>query len=151
MNLFRRAWAKTVWEKGAVPDKDGRIASDVRRGLLPMFDIALILAAVLALRGGMPTFEIVYGPAIAGTAAWVLLAASVLCFVALSLPKLWWVEAVSRLVMFTVLFGYAVAILLFAIEDPERGYTGGVMLAACILPVWRLFWIGRGRASRGTD
>lgn len=149
MDLLRRAWAKTIWADGAIPPSEGHVASDMKRGLLPVYDLILIGAAVLALRGGMPTFEIVYSSVFASVAAWGLLATSILCLIGISIPKLWLLEAISKIGLVLVLAGYAIIMLIYSVEDSGRGYTSAVMLAACLVPIWRIVWLGREYQSRG--
>lgn len=149
MELVKKTWAKTIWAKGAVPESEGELASDVKRGLLPIFDLVLIFTAILAIRGGMPTFEIVYSSSVSTIAAWGLLMAASLGLVGVSFPKLWLLEAVSKIGLFAVLFGYALVLLLYSAEDAPRGFVGGIMLAVSSIPVWRVIWMGREYRRRG--
>lgn len=150
MELIKRAWAHTVWAEGAIPDSEGQLAKDVRRILLPVFDVWLIVTALLAIRGGMPTFEIVYNTTVSTVVAWGLLVTAVLCLIGVCFPKLEAVEVISKLGLFMILFGYGLSLLLYSAEDSARGFVGGAMVAVCFIPVGRILNIGRTyRRRRG--
>ena len=149
MRALRALWRASIWHPEAVPPYEGEIASDVKRGLLPVFDVVLIATAVLALRGGMPTFAIVYGDAVSDAASWALLVVAATCLVGVAFPRLWLVETIAKTALLLLLSGYgAVLILSAALADPARGFVGGVTLAASLIPVWRLVWLGRDYRRR---
>lgn len=133
----------TIWDSDAIHPLEGQLACDVKRWMLPVFDAILIATSILAVRGGMPTFEIVYNSTVSQVAAWVFLVASITCLIGISIPKLWLLETAGKLVLLAVLLGYGFVLMLSSFEDPDRGFVGGVTLAACLVPIWRIVWLGR--------
>lgn len=149
MSAFaKRILRASIWARGAVPASEGRAASDVKRGLLPAFDLVLIGAAILAIRGGMPSFAIIYNDTVSDVAAWALLITTTGCLVGVSFPRLWLLEALAKSVMIAILLVYSGVLLGLSAVEPTRGFVGGVTLAVCLLPAWRILWLGREYRSR---
>ncbi|MFD5599911.1 hypothetical protein ACFWHR_07615 [Leucobacter sp. NPDC058333] len=137
-----RLWRASIWHPDAIPEGEGKVAADVKRTLLPFYDLVLIGAALLAIRGGMPTFVIVYNDAVSGSAAWSLLGAASLCLIGVAFPRLWRLEAAAKITLTTILLVYGVMLLGSSVTEPARGFVGGLTIAVCLLPVSRILWLG---------
>lgn len=145
---WSRLKKQTVWGSTPVELDDLRIIIDIRRYVLPMYDLIIMLAAIMALRGGMPSLALLYNDMVSTVSAYVLLVAAFLCLVGVGIPKLWLLEGVSKIVLLMVMILYSGALLGLAVDNPERGFVGFVFLAACLLPAWGIYWISRPRFPR---
>lgn len=148
--FLARVWASTIWAPDAIPPQEGEYAATIKRGLLPLFDVIMIVSALLAIRGGLPTFVIVYDETVSQLASWALLTCACLCLVGVAFPRLWLLEALAKTGLLSLLIVYAVVLIGWSAVDPPRGFVGGVVLAACLPPVFRIVWLGREyRRRRG--
>lgn len=141
---LQRLRRSTIWHPDAIPAAEGELARDMKRWVLPTFDLVLIGAALLALYGGLPTFALVYATPVAIMAAWALLAVALTCLVGISFPRLWLVELIGKCGLILLLVPYGVIALVVAVlAHPNRSFLAGLALSAAILPLWRVVWLGR--------
>jgi len=149
MDIGRRLWRATIWHPDAIPASEGELARDVKRWVLPPFDMLIIFGSYLGLHGGMPNLAIVYNDAVSHAASIAVLVFAVACLIGVSFPHLWALELSAKVGLVTVLITYT--ILLFALaawEYPARGFISGAMAAVTVLPVWRIVWLGREERHR---
>lgn len=146
---LHRLWSATIWAPDAIPASEGELARDVKRWVLPTFDLVLIGAAVLALYGGLPSLALVTARPIATVAAWALLVVVATCLVGVAFPKLWLVEFVGKCALIFMLLTYGlIALILAVIYDPNRSFMAGLSIATSVLPICRVVWLGRERRRR---
>lgn len=148
---MRSLWRLTIWHPDAVPPGEGLASRELKRIVLPVFDVLVIVMGLNAVTYGMPSFDLVYSPVIASLAAWVLLGAGVLALVGIAFPRLWIAEAVGKLMMVGVLGGYAGALwVLLAQGQWARAFVAAGLTAIIVLPMWNLARLGRERQGRLT-
>lgn len=146
---MRALWRETIWHPDALPATEGAASRELKRYVLPIFDILMIVMGLNAVQFGMPSFNLVYSPVVAVLAAWVLLGAGVLALVGISFPRLWIAEAVGKLAMVGVLGGYAGALwVLLAQGQWARAFVAAGLTAIIVLPMWNLARLGRERQGR---
>lgn len=149
--MMRALWRFTIWYPDALPATEGAASRELKRFVLPIFDVLVIVMGLNAVQYGMPSFNLVYSPMIAILAAWVLLFAGVLALVGISFPRLWIAEAVGKLAMVVVLGGYAGALwVLLAQGQWARAFVAAGLTAIIVLPMWNLARLGRERQGRLT-
>ncbi|MGK9222082.1 MULTISPECIES: hypothetical protein [unclassified Microbacterium] len=147
--LLRALWRASIWHPDAIPSEEGRASRELKRYVLPTFDVLMIVMGLNAVRYGMPSFDLVYSPAIAVAAAWLLLAAGVLALAGISFPRLWIAEALGKLAMVVVLGGYAGALwALLLAGEWARAFVAAGLTAMIVLPMWNLARLGRERQGR---
>lgn len=139
----------SIWSKGAIPAEEGWASREMKRYVLPAFDLVLILMAAMALHGGMPSFDLSYDPIISTGSAWILLIAASLAFAGISFPKLWVAEAIGKIGILGVIGGYAGALWARVFQgDLDRGFIAAGLLGLLFLPLWNLARLGRERRAR---
>lgn len=146
-----RLFRASIWAPGAIPASEGQLARDLKRVILPLYDLGLIVCAVLALRGGLPSFAIVYPLSVSQFSSVALLLIAVLCLVGISFPHLWKLEAISKSALLAFQFSYAIVLFGLSVENPARGYVGGLAFVLMILPIWRLVILRRERKKRDEE
>lgn len=148
---LNRLWRASIWHPGAVPVYEGETAAELKRGALPLLDLCLIIAGAMAVRNGMPTFNLVYNDVISTVAAWLLLISAFSAGVGVMFPRLWRLEAVGKIVMFSILLAYSVGLWgLLSSGIQGRGFVAGTTSALTIIVGWNLWRIGRERRA-GTN
>lgn len=121
----------------------------MKRIVLPIFDALVVLMGFNAICNGMPSFNIVYDPAITAIASWTLFASGFVAFAGLAFPRLWFLEAVGKLAMVFVLGGYAGAVWVAYVQgDSGRGFVAAGLTGLLALPLWNLARLGRERTAR---
>jgi len=146
---MRSLWRATIWHPDAIPSTEGSTSREMKRIVLPLFDLLVIVMGFNAVTRGMPSFSIVYDDAVATLAAWALLAAGVVALAGVSFPGLWWLEAAGKLAMMAVLGGYAAAIWVAYFQGSGgRAFVAAGLTALLILPLWNLYRLGRERTVR---
>lgn len=149
MALDTRLGRASIWHPDAVPAAEGVASRELKRIVLPSFDVLVIVMGWNAVQHGMPSFDLVYSPIIATLAAWILLPAGVLALVGIAFPRLWIAEAVGKLAMVVVLGGYAGALwVLLAQGQWARAFVAAGLSAIIVLPMWNLARLGRERRGR---
>lgn len=148
---MRALWRASIWHPEALPATEGAASRELKRYVLPIFDVLVIVMGANAVQFGMPSFNLVYSPVVAVLAAWVLLAAGVLALVGISFPRLWVAEAFGKLAMVAVLGGYAGALwVLLAQGQWARAFVAAGLTGLIVLPMWNLARLGRERQGRLT-
>ena len=149
--LLRRVGAQTIWAPGAIPPQEGQASHELKRYVLPVFDVLVIVMGVNAVRYGMPSFDLVYSATIASVAAWVLLASGIVALVGIAFPRLWLAEALGKIAMVIVLGGYAGALWGLLLQGEwGRAFVAAGLTAIITLPMWNLARLGRERRGRRT-
>lgn len=146
---MRRLWRESIWHPDAIPATEGSTSREMKRIVLPIFDVLVMLMGFNAVRNGMPSFDQVYDPNVVHMASWVLLVSGFVAFVGLVFPRLWFLEAAGKLAMVSVLGGYAVAVWIAYVQgDGGRGFVAAALTGLVALPMWNLARLGRERAAR---
>jgi hypothetical protein len=148
---MRGLWRATIWHPGALPITEGAATRELKRVVLSLFDVVIIIMGAGAVRNGMPSFDLAFFPWVSTLAAWALLVAGALAFLGISFPRLWVAEAIGKLVMVSVLGGYAGALWALALTGSGgRAFVAGGLTAIIVLPMWNLSRLGRERLVRRT-
>lgn len=146
---MRALWRASIWHPGALPATEGAASRELKRFVLPVFDVLVIVMGANAVQFGMPSFNLVYSPTVAVLAAWVLLCAGIFALVGISFPRLWVAEALGKLAMVGVFGGYAGALwVLLAQGQWARAFVAAGLTAIIVLPMWNLARLGRERRGR---
>ncbi|MBD8477557.1 hypothetical protein [Microbacterium sp. CFBP 8794] len=149
--MFARMWRASIWHPEAIPVIEGQISRDLKRVVLPLFDVALIVMGVAALAGGMPSFDLVHNHLISAVAGWALLVGGTSALFGVVFPRLWVAEAAGKLVVLLILGAYAGALWALVGEGSAgRALTAGAFSGLLALPLWNLVRLGRERRARRT-
>lgn len=152
MNPTKRLWRATIWHPDAIPASEGQASRELKRYVLPAFDVFMIVMGLTSVAKGMPSFDIVYNDFISAIAAWSLLGAAVTASVGLAFPRLWALEAAGKLLMVLILGGYATALTVLAFQgNDNRAVVAVGFMALLILPAWTLARLGRERRARKAE
>lgn len=147
--IARAAWSQTIWAPDAIPAHEGELARDLKRVVLPLFDVVIVIMGLVALNSGMPSFDIVYNLHLSEIAANVLLAAGLLAATGVTFPRLWLAEAIGKIVIVTILGGYAAALWVLSAQGVgSREFIAAALSGIIILPMWNLVRLGRERTRR---
>lgn len=147
--MLRRLWRASIWHPDAIPPEEGQASRELKRFVLPIFDVLVIVMGFNAVRYGMPSFDLIYSEAVATVAAWVLLAAGVCALVGIAFPRLWVAETIGKIAMVAVLGGYAGALwALLMAGEWGRAFVAAGLTAIIVLPMWNLARLGRERQRR---
>lgn len=148
---MRALWRATIWHPEALPATEGAASRELKRYVLPAFDVLVIVMGANAVQFGMPSFNLVYSPDVAVIAAWVLLCAGIAALVGVIFPRLWIAEALGKLATVVVFGGYAGALwVLLAQGQWARAFVAAGLTALIVLPMWNLARLGRERQGRLT-
>lgn len=149
---LHRLWRASIWHPAAIPAAEGKASHELKRYVLPAFDLLLVVMAFTAVNLGMPSFDIVFNDFISTVASWALLVAAVTALVGLAFPRFWVLEAAGKLLMILVIGGYAGALWTLVAQGADsRGVVACAFTALLILPMWNLARIGRERRRREFD
>lgn len=149
MRALRGLWRETIWHPSAIPATEGSTSREMKRFVLPAFDILVIIMGFNAVTSGMPSFNIVYDGDVASFAAWTLLCSGIVALVGVSFPRLWALEAAGKLAMLAVFGGYAAALwVAFFQGSGARAFVAAGLTGLIALPLWNLARLGRERTVR---
>ena len=145
----RRLWALTIWHPDAIPAHEGELARDLKRYVLPLFDIVIVIMGLVAIDAGMPSVDILYNIHLSTLASHILLTAGITAMAGVIFPRLWLAEALGKIVIVTILGGYAAALWALAAQGVgAREFIASALTGIIILPGWNLVRLGRERARR---
>lgn len=151
MRALRGLWRATIWHPSALPITEGSASREMKRIVLPIFDVLVIVMGLNAVYNGMPSFDLAFPLWVAVGAAWVLLASGVIALIGITFPRLWVAEMVGKFAMTIVLGGYAGALWgLVLTGGGSRAFVAGGLTAMIVLPMWNLSRLGRERLVRRT-
>lgn len=147
--VARRIWGETIWAPGAIPAHEGELAQDLKRVVLPIFDAVIVIIGLVAIDSGMPSFDILYNIHLSDLTSHALLIAGIAAGAGVSFPRLWLAEAIGKIVIVTILGGYAAALWVLAAQGiGSRGFVAAALTGIVILPLWNLVRLGRERRRR---
>ena len=142
MSKINRLWELTIWHPAAI-DPDEWESRSLRRFWLPLFDLMLAAAGLWAFVYGSPVLHSLFSEKVIDFAGLALTFSSVVCLFGVIFPKLLKFELVGKIVLLALLGGYALAVALFRLNpDPSAGFVCFILVAAMILPMYRLNLIG---------
>lgn len=146
---MRWLYERSIWHPDAIDEREGEVARDLKRWVLPTVDFFLIVGSYLGLNGGLPTFALVYNHAVASVLSAAVLLFAVGCLIGVSFPRLWVLELSAKCGLALVLLTYAFFLLVLAAgEYPTRGFVAGVTAALCAVIVGRIIWLCREERRR---
>lgn len=144
-----RLWRASIWHPDAIPVYEGETSAELKRYVLPLLDAVLIIMGIMALYTGMPSFDIVYNSLISWFSALLLLVAAAMAGVGLIFPRLWKMESIGKIIMCSILSGYATALWCLVVAGQDsRGFMAGAMTGLVVVLGWNLWRIGRERRAR---
>lgn len=145
----RRVWAQTIWADGAIPPNEGELARELKRVVLPLFDVVIVVMGLVAIDSGMPSFDILYNIHLSAIASHVLLTAGILAAAGVAFPRLWLAEALGKIVIVTIVGGYAAALWALAAQGVgSRAFIAAALTGLVLLPMWALVRLGRELTRR---
>jgi hypothetical protein len=146
---MRALWRASIWHPDAIPAIEGTASLELKRYVLPAFDLLMILMGVAGVTRGMPSFAQVYDAAVSVAAGWALLLGAVLALFRIVFPRFWIAEAVGKLIILVVIGGYAAALWVLTLQGVgERWVVAVAFTALLLLPGWTLSRLGRERRAR---
>lgn len=149
MNLLTPLTRLTIWAPDAIPGTDGRIGRDLKRYVLPLVDSILIIMGLVAIKDGMPSFDLLYNEFVSTVCAWALLAGASAAFAGIVFPQLWLSEALGTLAIFAVSVGYSAALwVLYFRGESARGFVAGALAVVALVCLWNLIRLGREHRAR---
>lgn len=147
--MMRRLFRASIWHPDAIPVVEGTTSLELKRVVLPLFDGVLIMMGIVAIRYGMPSFDIVHNHVISKIAAWALLVGGVLAFAGVAFPRLWITEVVGKLLAVAVLGGYGGALWALVLDGSDgRALVAAAFTGLVIIALWALYRLGRERRAR---
>jgi hypothetical protein len=147
--LVRAIYGASIWHPDAIPESEGTASAELKRYVLPAFDLLIVVMGVAGIARGMPSFTAVFDAGVSIVAGWALLAAGIAALVGISFPRLWMAEAVGKITMLIVIGGYASALWVLNFEGVgQRWIVAVAFTLLLVLPVWTLSRLGRERRAR---
>lgn len=144
-----RAPRGTIWHPDAIPESEGKASRELKRVVLPLFDIVITGMGVAGMTLGMPAFREVWAWAPSHFAGFVLLLGGIFAFTGIAIPHLWIFEAIGKLLMILVIGCYAAALWVLTFQQVgERWVVAFAFTALLALPLWTLGRLGRERRRR---
>jgi hypothetical protein len=142
-------YRQTVWHPAAIPESQGESDRELKRYVLPVFDIIITAMGLAGVIRGMPSFDIIFVDFIAHLSGWLLLIGGVLALGGISFPKLWLAEGIGKLLMLLVIGGYAAALWVLTFQgEGQRWIVSLAVTGLLVLPLWNLARLGRERRAR---
>lgn len=150
--VWERLKRASIWHPDAIPASEGQASRELKRVVLPAFDVFIAILGVVAITKGMPSFDIVYNDFVSAVAAWGILIAALAAFTGLAFPRLWMLEAAGKLLMVLILSSYATALGILAFQgSDDRAVVALGFTALLVLPAWTLARLGRERRARRAE
>ncbi len=148
---LQRLLRHTIWAQGAIPPSEWKYRN-LKRVWLPLYDVGLVYAGVLAVTRGLPALELLFPLWVTITLGWLLIILGAACFAGVAVPRLWRLEGSGKSIVLAVLVAYSVALTILAdTSSPTRGFVSAITALACILPAWRLDLLGEERRERALE
>lgn len=140
---MKRIWQASIWAKGAIPAGERKYAIPLKRFMLPVFDAAMVVAGVYAVRSGIPSIhELMPITASVGFGYGFILVA-IACLVGVAFPGLWKIELVGKIIMFGLLGLYLLCLRVLAADDHgSRDFISVITFASMLVPALRLWIMG---------
>lgn len=138
--LWHRFLKYTVWHPDAIEPEEWKYRT-LKRIWLPVFDFLAIVGSVWAISYGSPILNKMFQSDIVIDALGTLMFMTALtCLVAVILPAMWKVEIAAKIVLMSMLAGYATSILL--LNQPPDWFPVYIILMTLPLPFLRLSVLG---------
>lgn len=146
--MFKKIYAASIWAPGAIPPDEWKYRN-LKRMLLPIIDLAYVIAGISAALNGVPAIGEFFDPFVMDFFAYGLAAVSFGCLIGVAFPEFWPLETAAKSLLIGLMAGYVVALLLLTAEgDPNRGFVLMVAFIATCTPIWRLSLIGDEWSTR---
>jgi hypothetical protein len=130
----------TVWHADVTDPEEWKYRT-MRRIWLPIFDLMAIVASIWAILHGSPILnKLIQNDVAVNVLGGVMFITSLVCLVAVIMPALWKVEIVAKIVLMSLLAGYATAILLM--NQPPDWFPVFIISMTLPLPFLRLSVLG---------
>lgn len=140
---MRSVWRSTVWAPGAIPESERKYAEPLKRFVFPMFDVVLLLVGVRGLGAGIPSIERIFPPGIATGYYVAVIVFSLVCLVGAVFPRLWVLEIIGKVSLFSFLTVYLIALRAVASTDGgARDAISLLVFTAMLIPLLRLWILG---------
>lgn len=146
---MRALFRATIWHRDAIPLLERKYAGPLKWFVFPAFDFIMAVIGARAMFVGVPSIEALYPPAVAEVIylGWFVLA--VVCLVGAVFPRLWPLEIVGKVTLFSVLFLYLIAMRASPTTvDGAKDAVSGLLLAAMLIPCLRLWILGTELRAR---
>ncbi len=137
--MIRKLIRATLW---ATPDPDGFEHRWSARVWMPVYLLAMLLAGRGVITAGSPVLDRVFAPAIVDLLGMVLVTASIVAFIGLAFPRIWWVEVIGLVVLVGMSGTYGAALLVASESDSSRDFLAWMIMATVVMPFSRLTVIG---------
>lgn len=144
-----RLYRASIWHPSAVPIFEGATALELKRYVLPGFNVILIVMGIAAVTNGLVSFDIVYNELIAQVFGVLLLAGAVAASFGLAFPRYSNVERLGKTVVTIVTGTYSAALWTLAFQDgSSRAVVACGMTVVFLFALWNVHRIGRERRTR---
>lgn len=145
---MKRLWHASIWAPGGIPVEEWKYRN-LKRVVLPIFDLLVILAGFYGAKYGVPAVEEFYPASMIDTVSHTFATVGLLCLVAVAFPRLWLMEVVAKSLVIGLLAAYVLSLaLLTADGDSTRGFVSVIAVMGLLLPSWRLGILGTERRDR---
>lgn len=154
--MIRRLVAASIWAPGVADPTDAWLTA--KRYWLPLFDLVMISAGINAVLYGSLLLDRLYGPFTDVIGA-VFALAGLACLIGVGWPRLWAVELVGKIVLVSMIIGYAGGIILspsaeqIALKEAPNWFVVSMIGGLIFLPIARLDrvideWVDRRAQKR---
>jgi hypothetical protein len=148
MNIFKRLWLETIWQKNAVPKDEWKFRS-FKRVWLPLVDILYMLGGLSAVKYGVPAINNYFTDDIVDAFGFSMSITAFICLIGVSFVRLWWLEAAAKVVLFALMVSYITSLLMLTQQGQDsRGFVFVIASIAAVLLLVRLSIIGSEWADR---
>lgn len=135
--MFKRLAQATVWAPNGIRREDWRFRG-IFRFVLPFTDIFFLWFGVVGVINGVASVQDVTSASWqTGWSAGIALF-SLLAFLGVSFPKLWWLELSGKAFLIGLVTGYIALFLARGFSDPAVLATAGLIVILILLPIWRV-------------
>lgn len=141
MHLLKRIARASVWAKDGIKPEHWRFRG-IFRVVLPLSNVLFLWFGVVGVTRSVGSVAEAAGSNWQTFWSLGLAIAAVGCFVGVSFPKLWALEAIAKAVLVGHVSVYLALHLSRGLHEPSVTATAGLMLVLILLPIWRLGDLG---------
>lgn len=138
---MKRVYKASVWHPESIPPEEWKYRQ-LKRVWLPIYDVIAFFVGVTAIIQGSPLLNRLYDHAFVDLMGLIFTACAVVCFMGVAFPRFWAVEIAGKIVLMSLIAGYATTILLFSQTPSPNHFIVLTLFFALPLPMFRLSLLG---------
>lgn len=130
--------SKTIWGRKSIPYEEWHYRN-LKRIMFPFINVMYFFAGIVSLNHGVWPLNQHFPSEILNTFSILLSVSAVICFIGISIPKLWIVEIIGKSMIIGLMAGYIVSI---ALVNEAQYFDLFVSIVAITPIVWRVSLLG---------